>query len=735
MENKMPSQTLTLLQEYYTKMSSLSSVDRTHLAIDPDSSIRETLQIVRQSGRFDLLIPPIPVIEFVREIIQKTSCNRVFIPYASGVEVEEYKKDVSVIDYASPSTYIKDLILQKTEINSISEDSIRCAEYDLIFSCLPFVPFKKDCIPQVIIDECIYRLTQEGYGIFTFANNIVYSRIARQWFSDLAMRGVFVSAIIDMPEGLYSPTTFLGSKLLVFSKKKSGKVFFAKLKEASDASVIADNYLSASSCQKAEHLGKWFEYNAFPDFTSYENDQQLQRIFSRLEMNYGGKMTPLAEICTSKLLLKPSESQFIDSENAVYIPTINMKSDVETNINEFAIKPHNYIQILVDPKKVLPEFLKFFFNTDDGILIRTMASSGTIPRLNLSSISSIEIPLPSLKMQTSILAVCTELNKIELETSRLKNRLMSKPVLYSKVAREIKDINNKGDKFEQWCESLPYPLATILKKYTTSDTYQQKQEMLLFFFEAYSIFVAAILSAIYHQPPFGNSQLKDLEISYFEKASFGSWVMMDQQIANIINSRMGCSETIPSVLNCFHTDDQSIVKRICSSKVYSILETIKDKRNTWRGHSGITSEEAYCEHVRFLEDKLQEFQKYIDDLYDRLQLIRPNDLGFHNDVFTNRVEVLTGSNPIFNRNVFDSVRPLDKEKLYIQILETKETIELPPFFVLRNSPAEVKNACYFYSRVEGSDSRYVSYHFERLHDQIEKGEAAFETIKSILERT
>lgn len=114
-------------------------------------------------------------------------------------------------------------------------------------------------------------------------------------------------------------------------------------------------------------------------------------------------------------------------------------------------------------------------------------------------------------------------------------------------------------------------------------------------------------------------------------------------------------------------------------------------------------------------------------------MIRPLSLKHRQGTFINKVEVLTGSNSIFKKDevIGDA---LDEEKLYIQVIDTGETLEVPPFFVLKNSPAEAKNACYFYSRIEGSNSRYVSYHFEGKPEDIEEGETAFGIIKAVLER-
>ena len=56
--------------------------------------------------------------------------------------------------------------------------------------------------------------------------------------------------------------------------------------------------------------------------------------------------------------------------------------------------------------------------------------------------------------------------------------------------------------------------------------------------------------------------------------------------------------------------------------------------------------------------------------------------------------------------------PLKDGQLYFVGEEESRALPLVPFITLHSSPEEEQNACYFYSRVKGSEIRLVSYHFE-----------------------
>ena len=712
--------------------ANLHSVVEFMCTLPQDVSIREVFQLPLDLWRTGFGITPTPLIAFVEALIKKCNGKRLYIPFSRGVDVEDLRGAVTEIDYKTPNAELESLIKERTGIKAATTEKVNRSKYDIVYSDLPFMTVHKDSLPRKIIDDCVDKLSQSGLAVFTFASNVIYARPSQRWLSELSDRGLFVSAVIDLPEGFYAPLTQISARVLVFSREKSDKVFLAKLINDKAAPFIAENFAAKTESSNSEALGKWFDRGTFADFTAYENEQRRKRTAAKLESAFNGRLEPISAISSAVNLRKGKDHSFTEAENAVYIPKLG-KSDVVTSLSDLQIKPQNYFQVLVDQEKILPDFLAFILNTDMGITLRLRAAEGWIPSLNRERINRMEVPVPSLKMQKAVLNLWGELDQIERETSLLKDQLKNLPVSYEKIKQKIKDINNRGNKFEQWIDTLPYPLATILKRYTTFDTAQQKQEMLLYFFEAYSIFIAGILIAIYKQPQFNESKIQDIGIGFFEKASFGSWVKIDRAFANVFREQM--DKKLDTILSCFHTDDRSLVNLLCLKDVYSILQKTCDYRNSWKGHSGISSEEIYEDHVRVLHDELLNMQERLKDLYEKVRLVRPVNTKLSQGIFTNKVEILTGPNAYFKTAEIVGDMPLDTEMLYMQVLDTGATIELPPLFVMKQSPKDEKNACYFYNRIEGKNSRYVSYHFESKPENVFKGEQAFEAIKSVLERT
>ena len=406
-----------------------------------------------------------------------------------------------------------------------------------------------------------------------------------------------------------------------------------------------------------------------------------------------------------------------------------------TDVADFHIKAQNYFQIVVNTDIMLPRFLAFFLNTEEGIKLRQLSYRGaTIKAFNSKILGEMMIPCPTVELQSEYLKTYDQLEVLRVDVETLKDRLQKTPASYKNIRKEIKDINNTGDKFAQWIETLPYPIATILKRYSVVEDANKKQETLFYFYEAYAIFQATLLSAALNKSLIDCSDLKEVDPAFFEKASFGNWVRMDRALSSLFFGMINSPDDDKkrAVLECFKTEDDNLIKLLCSKNACNILESASKYRNGWKGHSGITSDALYKEHADILDSMLHKLQESIKDLYERVRLIRPVSLSFSNGVFSNKVEVLTGSNSIFVKDTIKALTPLDNSKLYLQLMDTEEVLELPPYFILKNSPADVKNACYFYSRVEKGSTKYVSYHFEGRPEDIEMGETAFDHIKRLL---
>lgn len=613
-------------------------------------------------------------------------------------------------------------------INTLSELPVN-DEYDLIIADLPLGPITSKSIGCNTVESCIPILSSTGYCVFTFPAGIT-SGSGRSWLKKLEEKGLYCNAILDMPINSYGHLTSVETVVAVFSKTQTEKLFIGLLSDEKIIETLVENLEKGQASKVNPKMGVYAETDVYC-YADFLKQNSIKKKNATLSKGYNAPMVPIGRI--GEVYAPNKDNCFEKNANSVFVPKLG-NSDAVMSEDEFHIKPQNYFQIIVDDNKILPRYLSFFLNTEEGLKLRQLHYKGTtIKAFNTKIIREMQIPCPNIDIQAEYLSTIDQLEMLRVEVETLKSRMQKTPASYKNIRKEMKDINNHGDKFAQWIESLPYPIATILKRYSVTEDLARRQEMLFYFFEAYSIFESTILSAALNKDIIDCTSLNNVDPSYFEKASFGNWVRMDRALSNLYLAMLnGTDEILKKVpLNCFHTEDENLIKYLCNKTVSNVLEQASEKRNLWKGHGGITNEASYKNHVDTLDSLMRKLQENIKDLYERICLIRPISLSFNNGQFTNKVEVLTGSNPIFTKADIVSIQPLDNSKLYMQILDTGEMLELPPYFILKNSPADAKNACYFYSRVEDGNTRYVSYHFDGKPEDMESGVAAYNVIKNL----
>ena len=682
----------------------------------------------RMGRQLDCLYLPTEFEWFIKSFIDVTNPSNVLIPCATGLECDWFSRNTSV-KYRFLNKTHEQATLLFSDIKTI-EDISESGEYNLIVSDLPFGSISPKFISCQIVEQCSKLLSEGGYCIFTFAKAITFDSSAK-WLSKLEKMGLYCTAIIDMPIEAYAPVATVESEIVVFSKKKEEKLFVGFLSEKNFASTIVRNLLERKESTKDPKLGILVEGD-IRCYSDYYNALRLRNKNRSLSKAYKAKILKINEI--GEVHAPNKDNEFQERENAVYIPKLG-KSPAVTTVADFQIKAQNYFQITVNMDTILPRFLAFFLNTEEGVNVRQLSYRGTtIKAFNTKTLGEMSVPCPTLKLQSEYLKTYDRLEILRVDIEALKDKMQKNPASYENIQKEIKDINNTGDKFAQWIESLPYPIATILKRYSVVEDPNKKQETLFYFYEAYAIFEATILCAALNKRLLDCSNLNGVDPEYFKRASFGNWVIMDQVLSNLFLKTINSPDYDKkrAGIECFKTTDENLIRLLCNKDVCKILKNASDYRNNWKGHTGITSEALYKEHVETLDSMLRKLQEGIKDLYDRIRLIRPVGLSYSNGIFQNKVDVLTGSNPIFIKDTINALNPLDNTKLYIQLLDTGDVLELPPFFILKNSPADAKNACYFYSKVEKGTTKYVSYHHEGKPEDIETGEFVFEHIMQLL---
>lgn len=178
----------------------------------------------------------------------------------------------------------------------------------------------------------------------------------------------------------------------------------------------------------------------------------------------------------------------------MYLPSIG-SSEVVTSTEQFRIKPHNYLQLVLKPDLVNADFLAKFLNSELGLQARRSLLSGNfISKISVGAVrKGVQIPLPPLSVQSAVIEADTRLRDLATDVENLRKQLWDRPAQVEKIRRAVEQINRK-ETFEDWLKTLPFPLASILWNYHTAAHDPKEQfELLLKFFEGLAEFIAAIL--------------------------------------------------------------------------------------------------------------------------------------------------------------------------------------------------------------------------------------------------
>jgi hypothetical protein len=299
---------------------------------------------------------------------------------------------------------------------------------------------------------------------------------------------------------------------------------------------------------------------------------------------------------------------------------------------------------------------------------------------------------------------------------------------------------------DQWFETLPFPLASILRAWqaTPSQDFKTKHEHLLHFFEGTAEFLAIImLSAFSSNEALFEAHKRKLSESMqkqnlnFQRATFGTWKhvveYLGKQIRQLLSEYEKKAEDARNdralCADIFSDQSLALPEALSRKDLAGILSTTNRMRNDWSGHSGVVGQDEARFRNEQLLGEVQKLRGAIADTWADTQLIHALHCRPRRGVFENEVAVLMGSNSEFLKETRSMATWLDVESLYLSQKDSGGALKILPLVQVGPSPQSAKNACYFFSRLEREGARFVSYHFADKPELTGRFDGATEAIK------
>jgi hypothetical protein len=416
------------------------------------------------------------------------------------------------------------------------------------------------------------------------------------------------------------------------------------------------------------------------------------------------------------------------------LPLIGI-SDVVDSPDDTTLKAQNYAQVTIDAARSQARFVAHFLNSELGKEVRELNKAGAvIPKLNTQGIKNLSVFLPSLQSQKSMLDVETRLAaerntllSLQNELSQFERELWSNPQAVDVVGKRLSVLSSRlsgslkqhaASDLDQWIETLPFPLASIMRAWQASESqdYKTKYEHLLHFFEAATEFLSVILLSAFasNEAVFGPHKLKLLEAMEkshlsFQRPTFGTWKLVVEYFGKqtrglLKDNRALCAEIFADT----SFDLPSALSRI---ELVVILGNANKMRNDWSGHGGVVGQEEALLRNEQLVSELQKLREVVSSTWAETQLIRALHTVHRRGVFENEVAVLMGSNSEFLKETRTMTISMDVERIYLSNRRSGQALKLLPLVQIDHAPQSAKNACYFFNRLERDGARFVSYHY------------------------
>jgi len=564
------------------------------------------------------------------------------------------------------------------------------------------------------IADLASHLGPNGFFAFVVAPRFAWEKRPDSIRKNLDRFGLHLSALLKFRPGTFAGIS-LALDLAIIDRKVRETLFVAEIPEDAEAQKALVARLLKRKQGPTPSQGRLVPQDQFHGLAALEAKERYYKL-ARVK----GLDSVLFSIAVPQIQIpKRRDHNFEhcgDHPHAVYLPDM-AATDATTHQDDLPPRLKSYLQLIVNPEVVLPEYLAGLLNTPMGHAFRHMVMTGeTIPRINRPLLLESKLYLPSIREQGLGLEAAREIQRLRNELTELESNIWQRPNDVSRVVQAIHKVNHE-ERFSDWLETLPFPLAAILRSYHALDlTPKDKYERLLHFFEAFTEFCAAIhLSATRVNAYYWEMQREqitkvlDHQHLSLHKASFGSWRVITELMAGRLRSMLHNKEERIIVCDLYTTADAAPLKMLASAELAILLQRINGFRNRWKGHGGAITEAEACERFKFLEADLAKFREIVGNKFLQYQLIEPRESEIlDGPVFRCRIRRVMGSNPQLEHDTVDLTMPAKTGCLYLHNPGHVKALELLPLVQVRSTP---QPASYFYNRLEKTEPQLVSYHF------------------------
>ena len=623
--------------------------------------------------------------------------------------------------------------------------------YDAIVSCPPFGKRSKistsvgkteqnreirgDYTHLVAVEACKH-LSQNGVAIFIVTNSFFNGK-GSEILSLLDRQGFKPTIAIELPPGSFSNVSAsILIHMIVLERSNSSKIFTGRFSEdAEHQKTLLANIIGQTE-GKVPEQGCYADRKSFRSFTATKVSKQLSERAER----HGFVSHPFHEVVVkvNEVRKAKSEEGFKAEPNSFFLRRVG-KGYTTHQVKDVIDKPERFFQLICNPEVANAEFLNGIFNTSFGqFWIESLQSGSAVKQITKESLHGSFFYLPksnSLKVQEEVVYQSNKLKRLKTEIREIESRIWAQPHKIKETEKLIKSIN-KQDRYEDWLDSLPFPLASILWYcHTHTGNLKEKYERKIHFFEAMAQFIGVIqLSALSSSEEIWkqhgnmlNNALSKANVS-LEMATFGTWSNILGFVGKKVRELLDKEAEL--IFEMFKTRNREFIQSLTSKKLVTAVKEVNTLRNNWVGHTGVVSDRDALKVNGMLDQHLQTVREVFGFVWEEFELLLPDSGPFVDGLFEYKAKRIMGTRTPFPFSNIKSSEAMEAGQLHLMDISENRGLKILPFVKVLPSPKTEETACYFYSRRDSKGIRFLSYYFE--------GESSFtdnfEDVTAVLSR-
>lgn len=242
-----------------------------------------------------------------------------------------------------------------------------------------------------------------------------------------------IAAFFVTEAGFYLPITAVRAPFLLIKRGATEREFCVEIESIEQIDNALNCFFAQSATTGTMSSGAWLAPGTFRGPSQYEVSRQIETMQSDYK---SFQLRRLSDFSASVNAGKTG-CAFEDQPNSIYIPSIGTLS-VVTELSKTTKKHQNYFQVTLDPTTVDREYLKAYLSTDLGQLsLSALVSDGFIPRINKSTLLQLDVPLPDLATQKTIVNTIQKLEQIRDAIKGFSNNLSINPLSATGSAQKI----------------------------------------------------------------------------------------------------------------------------------------------------------------------------------------------------------------------------------------------------------------------------------------------------------